>query len=49
MDEQPYYAFPSLDYLIPPESQIEDTEWLDSQSEKLEEALSHFAVQADGH
>ena len=47
MDEQPYYAFPSLDYLIPPESQIEDTEWLASQSEKLEEALSHFAVKAD--
>ena len=38
--------FPSLDYLIPPESQIEDTEWLESQSEKLEEALSHFAVKA---
>ncbi|WP_186669971.1 DNA translocase FtsK [Sporosarcina sp. BP05] len=45
-DEEPYYAFPSLDYLIPPESQIEDTEWLESQSEKLEEALSHFAVKA---
>lgn len=43
---EPYYAFPSLDYLIPPESQIEDTEWLESQSEKLEEALSHFAVKA---
>ena len=47
MDEQPYYAFPSLDYLVPPESQIEDTEWLASQSEKLEVALSHFAVQAE--
>ncbi|WP_318614180.1 DNA translocase FtsK [Sporosarcina sp. YIM B06819] len=46
IDEQPYYAFPSLDYLIPPEAQIEDSEWLESQSEKLEEALSHFAVQA---
>ena len=45
-EEEPYYAFPSLDYLIPPESQIEDTEWLESQSEKLEEALSHFAVKA---
>lgn len=44
--EEPYYAFPSLDYLVPPEAQIEDTEWLDTQSEKLEEALSHFAVQA---
>ncbi|MFJ7934792.1 DNA translocase FtsK [Sporosarcina sp. NPDC096371] len=46
IEELPYYAFPSLDDLIPPEAQIEDTEWLDSQSEKLEEALSHFAVQA---
>lgn len=45
-EDEPYYAFPSLDYLIPPESQIEDTEWLESQSEKLEEALSHFAVKA---
>lgn len=32
--------------MVPPEAQIEDTEWLDTQSEKLEEALSHFAVQA---
>lgn len=46
VEEEPYYAFPSLNYLIPPEAQIEDKEWLDSQSEKLEEALSHFAVQA---
>ena len=45
-EEEPYYAFPSLHYLVPPEAQIEDTEWLESQSEKLEEALSHFAVQA---
>ncbi len=46
LEEEPYYAFPLLDYLIPPEAQIEDVEWLNSQSEKLEEALSHFAVQA---
>ncbi|CAM3150700.1 DNA translocase FtsK [Filibacter tadaridae] len=46
-EEEPYYAFPSLDYLIAPELQIEDTEWLESQSEKLEEALSYFAVQAN--
>ncbi|MEK3933843.1 DNA translocase FtsK [Sporosarcina sp. FSL W7-1349] len=44
--EPPYYAFPSLDYLIPPEDQVEDSEWLESQSEKLEVALSHFSVQA---
>ncbi|MBE1554358.1 DNA translocase FtsK [Sporosarcina limicola] len=46
MEEEPYYAFPLLDYLIPPEKQIEDTQWLEWQSEKLEEALSYFAVQA---
>lgn len=46
IEEEPYYAFPLLNYLIPPEAQIEDVEWLESQSEKLEEALSHFAVQA---
>ena len=46
IEEEPHYAFPSLNYLIPPEEQIEDVEWLVSQSEKLEEALSHFAVQA---
>ena len=45
-EEEPYYAFPPLHYLIPPEAQIEDTDWLESQSEKLEEALSHFAVKA---
>ena len=47
LDEQPYYAFPSQGYLIQPEEHIEDTEWLQSQSEKLEEALSYFAVQAN--
>ena len=45
-EEALHYVFPSLDFLIPPETQIEDTEWLDSQSEKLVEALSHFAVKA---
>ncbi len=38
--------FPSSQLLIAPESQIEDTEWLESQSDKLEESLSHFGVQA---
>lgn len=46
MEEEDYYAFPSIDLLIPPESQIEDTEWLEYQSEKLEESLSHFGIQA---
>lgn len=46
LEEEDYYAFPSIDLLIPPESQIEDTEWLEYQSEKLEESLSHFGIQA---
>ncbi|WP_269050425.1 DNA translocase FtsK [Sporosarcina sp. G11-34] len=48
MDEElPHYVLPSIDFLIPPETQIEDTEWLESQSTKLVEALSHFAVKAN--
>ncbi len=47
LEEQPYYAFPSKGFLIQPEEHIEDTEWLESQSKKLEEALSYFAVQAN--
>ena len=47
LENEPYYAFPSKGYLIQPEEHIEDTEWLQSQSEKLEEALSYFAVQAN--
>nr|WP_285851279.1 DNA translocase FtsK [Sporosarcina aquimarina] len=49
-DEQqvlPHYVFPSIEDLLPAEEQQEDTEWLTSQSEKLVEALSHFAVEAD--
>ncbi|WP_285851843.1 DNA translocase FtsK [Sporosarcina luteola] len=47
LEEQPYYAFPSKSFLIQPEEHVEDTEWLQSQSDKLEEALSYFAVQAN--
>lgn len=45
-EKLPHYALPSLHELIPPEAQVEDTEWLESQSIKLEEALSHFSIQA---
>jgi S-DNA-T family DNA segregation ATPase FtsK/SpoIIIE len=47
VEEEPYYAMPPMDFLIPPELHIEDSEWLESQSEKLEVALSHFSVQAN--
>lgn len=42
-----HYVLPTIDYLMPPENHIDDTEWLASQSEKLEESLSHFGVQAN--
>ena len=45
-EEEQHYVFPTLEYLIPPESHVEDTEWLTLQSEKLEESLSHFGIQA---
>lgn len=38
------YAFPSLQYLLPPERKLEDREWMTSQAAKLEEALSYFQV-----
>lgn len=41
-----YYALPSLQYLEEPEEHVDDEEWLTTQSEKLEESLSHFGVQA---
>ncbi|WP_210468539.1 DNA translocase FtsK [Sporosarcina sp. 6E9] len=41
-----HYVFPSPQLLIAPELQIEDTDWLESQSGKLEESLSHFGVKA---
>lgn len=42
----PYYGFPSMQYLAPPEEEVKDEEWLQSQSLKLEETLSHFSIQA---
>ena len=45
-DEIENYIFPPTAFLLAPELQIEDEEWLESQSEKLEESLSHFGVQA---
>lgn len=46
-EEEPYYAFPSLELLVQPEEHIEDVEWLETQSVKLEEALSYFSIQAN--
>jgi DNA segregation ATPase FtsK/SpoIIIE, S-DNA-T family len=44
--DEEHYAFPSPQLLIAPELQDEDTDWLESQSSKLEESLSHFGVKA---
>ncbi|WP_078816925.1 DNA translocase FtsK [Sporosarcina newyorkensis] len=48
VDEEPLpsYAFPPLNFLAPPEEEVKDEEWLESQSAKLEEALSYFSIQA---
>lgn len=40
------YAKPSMYLLEPPEEKIEDIEWMESQAEKLVEALSYFQVTA---
>ncbi|WP_240315695.1 DNA translocase FtsK [Sporosarcina sp. PTS2304] len=42
----PHYGFPLMGYLAPPEEEVIDEEWLEMQSAKLEETLSHFAVHA---
>lgn len=41
-----HYALPPMQFLEKPEAHVDDEEWLTSQSEKLEESLSHFGVQA---
>lgn len=41
------YVLPKLEYLIPPETEVEDTDWLIAQSARLEESLSHFGIQAE--
>lgn len=41
------YAFPPFEFLVEPELKIEDTEWLEAQSDKLEESLSHFGIEAN--
>lgn len=41
-----HYVKPPLSYLTPPEKKEEDREWMESQAERLVEALSHFQVSA---
>ena len=55
VDEEPYvpepnpvrpYTKPSEAFLVPPEVDLQDTEWMEEQGERLVEALSHFQVKA---
>lgn len=41
----PYHK-PPMDYLLPPEEELEDREWMEEQGEHLVEALSHFQIAA---
>ncbi|MGM9921448.1 MAG: DNA translocase FtsK [Bhargavaea sp.] len=46
-DEQlPHYVFPDREFLIEPEDELQDSEWMESQAAKLEEALSYFSVKS---
>ncbi|MER2191114.1 MAG: DNA translocase FtsK [Solibacillus sp.] len=42
---QPYHK-PPLDFLLPPEEEQEDRDWMEEQGENLVEALSHFQIAA---
>lgn len=46
-DEQlPHYVFPDRQFLLEPEVKSQDSEWMESQAAKLEEALSYFSVKS---
>ncbi|RNF40805.1 DNA translocase FtsK [Planococcus salinus] len=40
------YVLPGESYLLPPENDRKDEEWMETQGERLVEALSHFQVNA---
>lgn len=40
------YVKPSFDFLVPPEEETEDLEWMESQADNLVESLSYFQVTA---
>lgn len=40
------YTKPSDAFLVPPEENLQDTEWMNEQGERLVDALSHFQVKA---
>jgi DNA segregation ATPase FtsK/SpoIIIE, S-DNA-T family len=42
----PHYVFPDKESLLEPEAKSQDSEWMESQAAKLEEALSYFSVKS---
>lgn len=46
-EDLPHYVFPDKEFLIEPETNTKDSEWMESQAAKLEEALSYFSVKAE--
>lgn len=42
---QPYHK-PPTEFLLPPEEELEDRDWMEEQGENLVEALSHFQIAA---
>lgn len=45
-EENPYYAFPSIDLLTPAASPESDNEWLEGQTALLDDTLKNFNVRA---
>ncbi|RFU69773.1 DNA translocase FtsK [Bacillus sp. V59.32b] len=45
-EEAPYYAFPSINLLTPPAHAQSDREWLNNQSQLLNDTLKNFNVRA---
>ncbi|MFJ7974551.1 DNA translocase FtsK [Peribacillus sp. NPDC096379] len=45
-EENPYYAFPSIDLLTPAASAESDNEWLEGQTALLDDTLKNFNVRA---
>jgi DNA segregation ATPase FtsK/SpoIIIE, S-DNA-T family len=45
-EQLPHYVFPDREFLLEPEVKSQDSEWMESQAAKLEEALSYFSVKS---
>jgi len=47
LDEEPYYHFPTIEYLTPPLLGQQDDEWIEQQGRILNETLFNFNVRAN--